>query len=41
VLGFLGFLALLGIPGVLNQDSLGLAWLVCVVWFVYFIPVKD
>jgi len=39
-LGFLGFLFLFGVPGILTHDWLDMIWLVWIVWFVYFIPEK-
>jgi len=39
-LGFLGFVFLLGIPGILTHDQLGMIWFAWVAWFVYFIPEK-
>jgi hypothetical protein len=37
MLGFLGFLFLLGVPGLLHHEWTGV-WLVWAVWFMYFIP---
>lgn len=41
ILGFLGFIGIIGVQGLLAGNYLKAIWLLCFLWFVYFVPKKS